>query len=208
MRMLIAAALAAVSITSPALAAPGRGAPAAAATAAVTVSLDDAVALEPGGFRWGDVAGNGGPLSIVVSLPDQRAYVYRGPTLVAVTTVSTGKQGKDTPIGSYPILQKEAVHKSSLYDDAPMPFMQRLTWDGVALHAGANPGFPASHGCVRMPTAFAKKLFAVTRVGTSVSVIDASVDGSPAPQNRDEVTGASSQETASANQQQLASVDR
>ena len=204
MRMLIAAALAAASITSPALAAPGRGAPVVVAAA---VSLDDAVALEPGGFKWADSGGTG-PLSVVVSLPDQRAYVYRGPTLVAITTVSTGKQGKGTPIGSYPILQKEAVHKSSLYDDAPMPFMQRLTWDGVALHAGANPGFPASHGCVRMPTAFARKLFAVTRVGTSVSVIDASVDGSPAPQNRDEVTGVGREETASANQQQLASIDR
>ena len=200
MRMLIAAALAAVA--APALAAPGKP----AATPAA-VSLDDAATLAPGGSKWSDTGG-AGPLSIVVSLPDQRAYVYRGPALVAVTTVSTGKQGKDTPIGSYPILQKEAVHKSSLYDDAPMPFMQRLTWDGVALHAGANPGFPASHGCVRMPTAFAKKLFAVTRVGTSVSVIDASVDGSPAPQNRDEVTGASREETASANQQQLASLDR
>ena len=205
MRMLIAAALAAASVTCPALAAPGRDPATSLPTAAV--SLDDAVALEPGGFKWGDTGGRG-PLSVVVSLPDQRAYVYRGPTLVAVTTVSTGKQGKDTPIGSYPILQKEAVHKSSLYDDAPMPFMQRLTWDGVALHAGANPGFPASHGCVRMPTAFARKLFAVTRVGTSVSVIDASVDGSPAPQNRDEVTGASRQETASANQQQLTALDQ
>jgi hypothetical protein len=203
MRMLIAVALTAATVASPALAAPGRGGRAAAV---VAVSLDDAAALAPGGFVWADSAGNAGPLSVVVSLPDQRAYVYRGPALVAVTTVSTGKQGKDTPIGSYPILQKEVVHKSSLYDDAPMPFMQRLTWDGVALHAGANPGFPASHGCVRMPTAFAKKLFAVTRVGTSVSVIDASVDGSPAPQNRDEVTGASREETASANEQQLAAV--
>ena len=196
MRILLAAALAASAV----------GAPAAPATAAA-VSIDDAATLEPGEFVWAD-PGAGGALSIVVSLPDQRAYVYRGPTLVAVSTVSTGKQGRDTPVGSYPILQKAVTHKSNLYNDAPMPFMQRLTWDGVALHAGANPGFPASHGCVRMPAAFARKLFGVTRVGTSVSVVDASIDGTPAPQNRDEVTGASKQETASANQLQLAALER
>ena len=199
MRLLVAPFLAAaVFLAAPSLA---------AAPATDAVSLTDAAALEPGRYVWAD-PGTGGALTIVVSLPDQRAYVYRGPALVAVTTVSTGKQGKDTPVGSYPILQKEQVHKSSLYDDAPMPFMQRLTWDGVALHAGANPGYAASHGCVRLPAAFAKKLFAATRIGTTVTVIDASVDGAPAPQNRDEITGASKAETASANSLQLASLGR
>ena len=142
---------------------------------------------------------------MVVGLPDQRAYVYRGSDLVAVSTVSTGKTGHDTPVGSYPVLQKAAVHKSSLYDDASMPFMQRLTWDGVAIHAGANPGFPASHGCVRVPTAFARKLFAATRIGTAVTVVDASIDGAPvdlAPPAPIETQA----ETASANADQLAAV--
>jgi lipoprotein-anchoring transpeptidase ErfK/SrfK len=86
--------------------------------------------------------------------------------------VSTGTDDKPTPAGTYPILQKKVDHKSNLYDAAPMPYMQRLTWDGIALHAGRNPGFPASHGCVRLPTAFARKLFAVTSVGSTVTVMD------------------------------------
>ena len=151
--------------------------PASAATAAV--SLEDAATLTPNAFVWQDT-GDAGPVQIVVSLADQRAYVYRGDALVAVSTVSSGKSGKDTPVGTFPILQKETVHKSNLYDSAPMPFMQRLTWDGVALHAGNNPGFPASHGCIRLPAAFAKKLFTVTRVGTTVTVTDSSVGGEPA----------------------------
>ena len=94
--------------------------------------------------------------------------------MVGVSTVSTGKGGKDTPLGTFTILQKEEVHHSNLYNSAPMPFMQRLTWDGVAIHAGHNPGFPASHGCVRVPRAFAEKLFSVTALGTPVLVTEAS----------------------------------
>lgn len=197
MKMLIAASLifaAPLAFSSPAMA------------ATATVAIDEAVALSAGGYVWRD-RGVGAPLSIVVSLPDQRAYVYRGDVLVAVSTVSTGRQGHDTPVGSFPILEKQVAHKSTLYDDAPMPFMQRLTWDGVALHAGGTPGFPASHGCVHLPTAFAKKLFGATRVGTQVTVIDASIDGAPvdltppAPVDTEE-------ETASANAGQLAMIDR
>ncbi len=187
-------------LAGPALAQPGRAAGAA-------LSADDAAALQPGGFVWQDDA-EAGKLSIVVSIPDQRAYVYRGAALVAVSTVSTGREGHETPVGSFPILQKESVHRSSLYDDAPMPFMQRLTWDGVALHAGANPGFPQSHGCIRLPAAFARKLFAATRIGTSVTVVDASVDGAPAPQSAEAVTVASVAETADANAAQLAALRR
>lgn len=145
--------------------------------AAAALSLEDATAtLTPNAYVWQD-DGRGGPVNIVVSLPDQMAYVYRGTTLIAVSTVSSGKDGKETPIGRFPILQKETEHQSNLYNAAPMPFMQRLTWDGVALHAGNNPGFPASHGCIRLPAAFARKLFAITRVGTSVSVTDRSING-------------------------------
>lgn len=130
-----------------------------------------ATAVAPNRFVWADTA-TAEPVSVVVSIADQRAYVYRGQTMVAVSSVSTGKAGKDTPAGTYPILQKKEDHRSNLYDSAPMPFMQRLTWDGIALHAGKNPGFAASHGCVRLPVAFAKKLFEITSVGSTVTVMD------------------------------------
>jgi hypothetical protein len=130
-----------------------------------------AAALGPNRYLWQD-AGGDGPVSVLISIPDQRAYVFRGERMIGAATVSTGSDDRPTPTGSFTILQKAADHKSNLYDDAPMPFMQRLTWDGVALHAGRNPGFPASHGCVRLPTGFAKKLFAVTSLGATVEVTD------------------------------------
>ena len=189
--LIVAAALLAAWAPAPAL-------------AATSVTVEEAAALAPGGYVWRDL-GSAARLSVVVSLPDQRAYVYRGGALVAASTVSTGKEGHDTPVGSFPVLQKAAVHKSSLYDDASMPFMQRLTWDGVAIHAGANPGFPASHGCVRMPTAFARKLFAATRIGTTVTVVDASIDGAPVDLSPP-VPIDTGVETASANSGQLAAL--
>jgi hypothetical protein len=141
-------------------------------------SLDEAAALRPGEFVWQPELAASGPVEIIVSLPLQRAYVYRGGTLIGVSTVSTGKPGHRTPTGSFDILQKRAKHFSNLYNNAPMPFMQRLTWDGIALHAGEIPGRPASHGCVRLPLAFARHLFGVTDVGASVHIIEQS----PAPQ--------------------------
>jgi len=139
-----------------------------------------ATTLKPNNFVWNDPGlvetGLSEPVTVVVSLPQQRAYVYRGAALVAATAVSTGRDDKATPVGVYPILQKAEVHRSNLYANAPMPYMQRLTWDGIALHAGKNPGFPDSHGCVRLPTAFAKKLFEVTDLGTTVVVTDREVE--------------------------------
>ena len=129
-------------------------------------------ALAPGEFYWAARAQSDGPVLLAVSIPDQKLYAYRGGTLFAVSTVSTGKRGHDTPTGVFPILEKRREHYSSLYNRAPMPFMQRLTWDGVALHAGKLPGYPASHGCVRLPAAFAERLFAVTRRGGEVIVTD------------------------------------
>ena len=129
-------------------------------------------ALAPGEFHWAARARSDGPVLLAVSIPDQKLYAYRGGTLFAVSTVSTGKRGHDTPTGVFPILEKRREHYSSLYNRAPMPFMQRLTWDGVALHAGKLPGYPASHGCVRLPAAFAERLFAVTRRGGEVIVTD------------------------------------
>jgi lipoprotein-anchoring transpeptidase ErfK/SrfK len=148
--------------------------PAQAASAAAIAAMpieQAATELSPNQFVWKD-NGSSEPVSVVVSLMEQRAFIYRGSTMIAATTISSGKDGKDTPVGTYPILQKNAVHKSSLYDDASMPFMQRLTWDGIAIHAGRNPGFPASHGCIRVPLGFAKQLFGVTTLGTTVTVTD------------------------------------
>lgn len=139
-----------------------------------------AAALPPNRFIWSDNQAQG-PVSILISIPDQRAYVFQGETMVAASSVSTGKGDKPTPVGVFTILQKDKDHRSNKYDDAPMPFMQRLTWDGVALHAGRNPGFPASHGCVRLPTAFAKKLFDMTTLGATVEVTDVAYVGDPAP---------------------------
>ncbi|KQN32291.1 hypothetical protein ASF00_04620 [Sphingomonas sp. Leaf34] len=181
------------------VAGPALGA-SAAAIAAMPIE-QAATELSPNQFVWKDT-GSSEPVSIVISLLEQRAFVYRGSTMIAATTISSGKDGKDTPLGTYPILQKNAVHKSSLYDDASMPFMQRLTWDGIAIHAGRNPGFPASHGCIRVPLGFAKQLFGVTTLGTTVTVTDDFEGGMvPEPPVPD-------QETAIANLRQSVSLDQ
>ena len=114
-------------------------------------------------------------MTLVVSLSSQRAYVYRNGVPIGVSTVSSGKPGHDTPTGIFTILQKDTDHKSNLYSNAPMPFMQRLTWGGIALHAGSLPGYPASHGCVRLPLAFAKLLYGVTKLGLTVVITDDAV---------------------------------
>jgi len=149
------------------------------APTASTASIEErAQSLKPGRWVWRPELANEGPVENLVSLPMQMAYVYRGGTLIGATTVSTGMPGYDTPTGRFSILEKREEHYSNLYDNAPMPFMQRLTWDGVALHAGAIPGEPASHGCVRLPKTFAAKLFTATAVGATVLV----VDDSPSPE--------------------------
>ena len=129
--------------------------------------------LAPGEFVWHPEISPSGPIVLIVSLPEQKAYVYRNGVLIGASTVSTGKSGHDTPTGVFTILQKREDHYSNLYNNAPMPYMQRLTWSGVALHAGRLPGYPASHGCVRMPYEFARKLFAETKTGVTVVVSDA-----------------------------------
>ncbi len=149
-----------------------------AVRAQVTVSMETGRllandGLRPGQYRWHpDAAPAEGPLAIVVSLPLQRAWVFRGGTLIGVSTVSTGQPGWDTPVGRFTILQKRVDHRSNLYDDAPMPFMQRLTWDGIALHAGQVPAEPASRGCIRLPRPFAQRLYGLTALGTAVVVTD------------------------------------
>jgi hypothetical protein len=130
-------------------------------------------ALRPGQFAWAPELAPHGPVLVVVSLPAQRAWVYRNGVRIGTSTVSTGRRGHETPVGVYTILQKAREHYSNLYDSAPMPFMQRLTWDGIALHAGHLPGYPASHGCIRLPPGFAELLFAATARETTVVVTDA-----------------------------------
>lgn len=128
------------------------------------------IELRAGEYLWMPELAPKGPVVIVVSLPEQLAYVYRNGVRIAVSTVSTGKRGYETPTGVFTILQKSREHYSNLYDNAPMPFMQRLTWDGVALHAGKVPNYPASHGCVRLPYAFSEKLFGITSQGMTVVI--------------------------------------
>ncbi len=130
-------------------------------------------------YFWHPEIAPAGPVVVVVSLDEQSIYVYRNGVAIGAGPISSGKPGYETPAGVYSILQKEREHRSNLYDDAPMPYMQRLTWDGIALHGGVVPGHPASHGCVRLPPAFAEKLFAVTQRGGIVVVSDSKV--SPAP---------------------------
>ena len=111
-----------------------------------------------------------GPSRVVVSLGDQMAYLYRGDMLVAVSTISSGTEHNPTPTGIFPILDKKPMHRSIKYENAPMPFMQRLDHYGIALHAGFNPGRPASHGCIRLPAKFAAKLYGVTQIGSTVLI--------------------------------------
>jgi len=113
----------------------------------------------------------GAPLMAVVALREQRVTIFDADGKIMRAPVSTGQTGYETPAGIYSVIQKEADHHSNLYDDAEMPFMQRITWSGIALHAGVLPGHPASHGCVRMPYAFAEHLFELTKLGMRVLVV-------------------------------------
>ena len=126
--------------------------------------------LKPGNYLWRDVPTSAGPERVVISLTDQLAYLYRGDTLMAVATISSGIEGRDTPTGIFAVRGKTPMYHSKKYDNAPMPFAQFIDEYGVAMHAGYNPGYPASHGCIRLPAAFAKKLYTVTPVGTPVYI--------------------------------------
>ncbi len=128
-------------------------------------------ALKPGQFVWVAQDAYEGPMKIVVVLDIQRIYVFQNDKLIGFSTISSGKKGKETPTGFFTILQKNIDHKSNLYSNAPMPFMQRLTWDGIAMHGGQLPGYPASHGCIRLPLAFAKALYGVTQMNQEVFVL-------------------------------------
>lgn len=147
-----------------------------AAASAVSAARDDASMvlarkkLKPGGYWWAADAPADGETEVIVSLEDQRAYVYRAGQLIGVSTISSGKDGKETPAGIFPILEKKRTHFSRKYDNAPMPYMHRLDRWGIALHGGAIPGYRASRGCVRLPHAFAAKLFSMTDIGDRVVI--------------------------------------
>jgi hypothetical protein len=129
--------------------------------------------LKKGEFLWMAEAVSSGPIVMVVSITEQKAYVYRNGILIGATTVSTGRPGHLTPTGVFTVLQKQKEHRSTIYDGAPMPYMQRLTWGGIALHAGGLPGYPESHGCVHLPSEFAQELFAISPDGMTVVIADA-----------------------------------
>jgi hypothetical protein len=117
----------------------------------------------------------GQPVMAIVSLPNQRITIYDAKGWILRAPVSSGQSGRETPAGIFSVIEKDADHHSNLYDDASMPHMQRLTWSGIALHAGHLPGYPASHGCVRMPSDFAERLFDMTQMGMRVIVAPSDV---------------------------------
>jgi hypothetical protein len=111
-----------------------------------------------------------GPLIIAISIQKQNLKIYDANGFFAQTPISTGMPGHPTPMGVFSVIQKHKLHHSNIYSGAPMPYMQRITWSGVAMHAGVLPGYPASHGCIRMPMAFATKMWGWTRMGARVVV--------------------------------------
>ena len=131
---------------------------------------------DPHTFSWHPELSTTGPVVVAVSLKSQQAAVYRNGIKIGGCLVSTGKPGHETPTGVFHILNKDADHHSSTYNNASMPFSERLTWGGVALHAGSLPGYPSSHGCIHLPYEFSRKLFTITHVGTTVVVTNDSPD--------------------------------
>ena len=123
---------------------------------------------KPGQYVWRDVPESAGGERVVISLSDQMAYLYRGDTLMAATTISSGRDSKPTPTGIFSILNKTPMYHSKKYDNAPMPYAQFFEPHGIALHAGSVAA--ESHGCVHLPSTFAKKLYSVTDVGTPVII--------------------------------------
>ena len=126
--------------------------------------------LKPGQYLWAAAIPEEGETRVVIDLLTQLFYVYRGDQLVGVATISSGKKGMETPLGFWTVFRKAKLGHSRKYDNAPMPFMQMYDEKGIAFHGGPNPGYPASHGCVRLPVKFAERLFALTKIGTKVII--------------------------------------
>lgn len=154
------------------------GASALSVRAAEFGPVTDSEVLKPGQYEWQPELSVEGEVSINVDLSKQILEVWRGGVLIARSSVSSGR-GQSTPNGTFNILQKSVEHYSNIYKGAPMPYMQRLSWGGIAIHSGNLPGVPASHGCIRVPNAFAKKLFQITACGNTVSIYGNSKDFRP-----------------------------
>src|SRR3954466_10839950 len=129
--------------------------------------------LKPGQWVWAPKIAMAGPIPAFVYLGRQLATVYRNGVRIGVSTISSGREGFETPTGVFTILEKNKEHISHKFNDAPMPYQERLTWGGVALHAGGLPGYPESHGCVHMPMGFSRALFKITTLGATVVVAGA-----------------------------------
>jgi lipoprotein-anchoring transpeptidase ErfK/SrfK len=134
------------------------------------VALFGPLQLRPGQYRWAANVPASGDARVVIDLMTQLFYVYRGDQLVGVSTISSGKKGRETPLGFWSVRLKKVKGYSRKYDNAPMPYMQMYDPAGIAFHAGPNPGYPASHGCVRLPLKFAERLYGMTQVGTKVII--------------------------------------
>jgi lipoprotein-anchoring transpeptidase ErfK/SrfK len=126
--------------------------------------------MRPGEYRWVADVPKTGETEVVIDLLTQLFYVYRGDRLVGVSTMSSGKKGKETQLGFWAVRLKKVKGYSRKYDNAPMPYMQMYDEAGLAFHAGKNPGYPASHGCVRLPLKFAAALYPMTKIGTKVII--------------------------------------
>ena len=163
-------------VAAAALAASGGALAQGAKTSAQLELARQAEKLKPGEWVLKPQIAPAGPVLVYVDLTRQRATVYRNGVRIGVSTISSGKDGHETPTGVFTILEKNVIHHSKTYDDASMPYQQRLTWMGVAMHAGNLPGFPASHGCVRLPMEFAKRLFDVTPMGGTVVIAGGNED--------------------------------
>lgn len=161
------------------------GSPAALAAQQVDIAKGSVAAtvqrLRAGQYVWAPEIAPRGPMLLIVNLKTQRAVLFRNGIPIGASTVSTGRPGYETPTGVFTILQKRVEHYSSTYDNAPMPYMQRLTWKGVALHAGHLPGYAASHGCIRLPAGFARLLYGETSLGMTVAIIDQAAEPRLAP---------------------------
>ena len=148
-------------------------APLAAQGAAKSAQLElarQADKLKPGQWVWKPQIAPAGPILVYVDLTRQLATVYRNGVRIGVSTISSGRPGFETPTGVFTILEKNVEHISRKYNDAPMPYQERLTWGGVALHAGGLPGYPESHGCVHLPLEFSKILFSAMPMGGTVVI--------------------------------------
>jgi len=128
------------------------------------------VGLSPGQYVWTAAVPDEGETRVVVDLLTQMTYVYRGDQLIGASAMSSAKTGHITPYGFWSILEKRPFYRSKKYDNAPMPWMERIDNYGIAFHGGVNPGYPASHGCMRLPMKFAEKLYGVTKIGTKVVI--------------------------------------